>query len=355
MRLRAIPRLAMPLVTPLATVLLAGGLIAGCGDKKDMPATQTAAKVNKEELTVHQINAVLAQQRSVRPEQTEQAARRILERLIDQELAVQKAAELKLDRDPRVVQAIESVKREIVARAYAEKLAEGAQKPTAAEVKQYYDANPALFSERRVYQLHEFVVQASAAQAAALRDKLPGQKSPADVAQQLRAQDLKFASSQVVRAAEQVPLELLGELSKLKDGQLLVTPSPVGASVLFVLASRAQPIDEARAAPAIEQFLHNDRKRRLVAQDLKALRGAAKIEYVGKYADGQPVAEATVLPSVADAAASAAASLEVKQAGDGVVLKPRASAASEVEAADARVKAASGVDTSTISKGLGLK
>ncbi|MDP0972048.1 SurA N-terminal domain-containing protein, partial [Klebsiella pneumoniae] len=74
-------------------------------------ASQTAAKVNKEEITVHQINFVLQRQQGLKPEQAEEAGRQVLERLVDQELAVQKAQELKLDRDPRVVQQVEAAKR----------------------------------------------------------------------------------------------------------------------------------------------------------------------------------------------------------------------------------------------------
>lgn len=334
MRLRARQRLAVS----LASALAAGALLAACGDPKDKTPTQTAAKVNKEELTVHQINAALAQQRGLRPEQADEAGRRILERLIDQELAVQKAAELRLDREPRVVQAIEAMRRDIIARAYAEKIGESAPKPSAAEIKRYYDDNPALFSERRVYQLQEFMVQATPAQAATLPSRLQSGKSPADVAQLLSADGLKFARNQAVRAAEQVPLDKLGQLAQLKDGQLMVTPAPGGASVLFVVASRAQPIDEARAAPAIEQFLHNDRKRKLAAQDLQALRAAAKIEYVGSYAGvAPPLVDAPGGPSVADAAASAAAAIEVKPAADDFV------------------RPAGDADAATIRKGLGLK
>ena len=60
-------------------------LLAGCGDKKEKGASQTAAKINKAEVTVHQINFVLQQQRNIRPEQADAASKQILERLIDQE------------------------------------------------------------------------------------------------------------------------------------------------------------------------------------------------------------------------------------------------------------------------------
>ena len=58
-------------------------MLAGCGDKKGDKASQTAAKVNKEEITVHQINFVMQQQRGLKPEQADAASRKILERLID--------------------------------------------------------------------------------------------------------------------------------------------------------------------------------------------------------------------------------------------------------------------------------
>ncbi len=130
-------------------------LLAGCSSDKKDKASQTAAKVNKEEITVHQINFVMQQQRGLKPEQAEAASKQILERLIDQELAVQKAEDLKLDRDPRVVQQLEASKREIIARAYVEKTGEAAAKPTPEAIKKYYDEHPALFKERRIYSLAE--------------------------------------------------------------------------------------------------------------------------------------------------------------------------------------------------------
>ena len=62
----------------LATLAL---LLAACGDRQDKGASQAAARVNKEEITVHQINFVLQQQRGIKPEQVEPASRQILSAL----------------------------------------------------------------------------------------------------------------------------------------------------------------------------------------------------------------------------------------------------------------------------------
>lgn len=263
--------------------------LTGCGDKKkdkDKVASQTAAKVNKEEITVHQINFVLQQQRGLAPEQAASASRQVLERLVDQELAMQKAQEQKLDRDPRVVQQLESARRELIARAYVEKIATGAPKPSPAEVKAYYDTHPALFKERRIYNLQELTIQATPDQLDALQAKLAASKDVAEFVAYLRASNFKFGASQAVRNAEQLPLASLDKFARMKDGQMMFNRAPNGAQVLIVVATRVEPVDEVRAVPAIEQFLLNERKRKVVEEDLKALRAAAKIEYVGEYAKG---------------------------------------------------------------------
>jgi len=320
-------------------VALAAGalLLAGCGDKKDKPASQTAAKVNKDEITVHQINFVLQQQRNLKPEQTEAASKQILERLIDQQLALQKADDLKLDRDPNVVQQLEAARREILARAYVQKVGEAAAKPTPEEIKKYYDDKPALFRERRIYSLQEIQVEAKPDQVPVLRDKLAASKTVPEFIEYLKANDFRFGGGQAVRAAEQLPLQSLDAFAKLKDGQAVLSPTPTGATIVVLAGSRSQPVSEEQARPAIEQFLLNDRKRKLVEEDVKAMRTAAKIEYVGKFVGG---------PGSAGGASAPAATAPAPA--------PTATPA-PAASPDTPAPAASGLSESDISKGMGLK
>jgi len=300
-------------------------LLAGCGDKKEKGASQTAAKVDKAEITVHQINFVLQQQRNIRPEQADAASKQILERLIEQELALQKADNLKIDRDPRVVQQLEAAKREIIARAYLEKVGEAAPKPTPEEIKKYYDDKPALFKDRKIYSIQEIGIEAKPEQVAVLREKLGAAKNINEFVEFLKANDYKFSGNQAVRAAEQLPLQSLDAFAQMKDGQAILNQGPAGVQVVVLAGSRSQPVAEEQAKPAIEQFLLNERKRKLVEEDVKALRAAAKIEYVGKFGEGAPGA--------AGAASGAAA-------------KPAPAAAPA---------ASGGLNAADINKGMGLK
>ncbi len=293
------PQLVLALVA-------AAALLAACGEKKDAAASQTAAKVNKDEITVHQINFVLQQQRNLRPEQAEAASKQVLERLIDQQLALQKAEESKVDRDPRVQQQIEAARREVIARAYLEKVGEAAPKPTPEEIKKYYDEKPALFSQRRVYQIQEIGIEAPQDRLPEIRAKLGAAKNINEFVEYLKTTGLRFSGNQAVRAAEQLPLNSLDALSKMQDGQAIVVPTPTGAQVVVLAGSRMQPVTEEQARPAIEQFLVNERRRKLVEDDVKALRAAAKIEYVGKFAEGAPAAGAAPAASGTPAAPAAA-------------------------------------------------
>lgn len=286
----------------VAALASAAVLLAGCGEKKDKPASQTAVKVNKDEITVHQINFVLQQQRNVRPEQADAASRQILERLIDQQLAVEKAGELRLDRDPRVVQQLEAARREVLARAYVERVGEAATRPTPEEIQAYYDEKPALFSQRRIYNLQEIAIEATPEKVATLRERLAAARNVNEFIDYLRSNDLRFAGNQAVRAAEQLPLASLETFARMQDGQAMLVPTPTGAQVVVLAGSRSQPVSLDQARPAIEQFLLNDRKRKLVEEDMKAMRAAARIEYVGSFAEAAAEAPAAAASAPAPAA-----------------------------------------------------
>jgi EpsD family peptidyl-prolyl cis-trans isomerase len=280
-----------------SAVALSALLLAACGGKGDGPASVAVAKVNKVEVTQAQVDQLLQQQRNLRPEQQDVASRQILERLVEQVLILQKADETKLDRDPRVMQMMESARREVLIRAYLERVAEAAPKPSPEEIKKYYDDKPALFRDRRVYNLQELNIEARPEQIAEIREQLLAAKKIETFVEYLKSAGLRFSGSQAVRAAEQLPPNALDAISRLNDGQALLVPGPSGAQVLVLAGSRVQPATEEQARPAIEQYLLGERKRKLVEDAMKELKAPAKIEYLGKYAAGAASAPASSRPA----------------------------------------------------------
>jgi EpsD family peptidyl-prolyl cis-trans isomerase len=274
------------------TLLAAATMLVACGGGDKKGATQVAAKVNKEEISVHQINFVLQRQPGLKPDQAPAATKAVLEGLIDQELAIQESQEQKLDRDPKVVMAIEAAKREILARAYADKLADTVSKPTDDEIAVYYKDKPALFAQRRIYTLHEFSIEATGDAVKNINSLVQAARTSEELAKQLGAANVKFASRVVTQPAENLPLTMIDRIGSMAEGQSLVVPSANGVSAVFIAAAKSQPVSVDQAKPAIEQFLLNDRKRKVLSDAMKRLRGGAKISYEGQFA-GAAAATAT--------------------------------------------------------------
>jgi EpsD family peptidyl-prolyl cis-trans isomerase len=301
-------------VASLCVVALLVGALAGCGDKDTKKsASQVAVKVNKEEISVHQLNDLLARGGNIPQEQLKNVSAMALERLIDQELMVQQAKERKLDRDPRVVQAVEAAHRDILARFYGEQVASGASRPTGTQVDTFYNDNPALFAKRRIYSLQEVNIQAAPERIEEVSKHLQGGGTIQQIKDWLTAQNIQFQANSGVKPAEQVPPEVLKGLSRLNPGQAFVGRTPAGLVLLFVEAAREEPVDRARAKPAIENLLLNQARNELVKSEVKRLREVAAIEYVGDFVPAEKAApeqapaapEKAAAPSPDDAVRSA--------------------------------------------------
>lgn len=296
------------------TLLLgAAALLSACGDKPAAGGSQAAAKVNSSEVTVHQINQALQQQPGLRADQAEAVGRQVLERLIDQQLLLQQAQARKLDRDPQLVQRLEAVRREALARAYMDGVVASASPASAEEVNRYYEEHPELFRERRLYQLQLVNVDTRAQPlSAAVQERLGTLRTLPELLDYLKAQGVRFATRNVVLGAEQVPRAQLKTVAALRDGQVAQLPSAAGMELVVRMAALSQPLTLAEARPAIEQLLLSERKARLAEQEIKRLRAAATVEYVGKFKE--PPGAAPSAPPVGDAAQPAAAPAQAASA-----------------------------------------
>jgi EpsD family peptidyl-prolyl cis-trans isomerase len=188
-----------------------------------------------------------------------------------------------LDRAPAVLQALEAAKSEVLARAYLDELGRSQPEPSAVEVRQYYNAHPELFAERRVFTLEQIEAPRTGDIAAALRERAaaPGASLEA-IAAWLRACDVPYSVTRGVRAADGISLELLPRLQALREGELAVIETADALLVIRVVAQRHAPLDEATATPLIEQFLRQRKREQALGAELARLRLAARNESPGE-------------------------------------------------------------------------
>lgn len=278
-----------PVTNVLQTTALAFSLAVGlsaCGSEEGgAKATQVAAKVGSSEISVHQINQVLSRTPvgNASKDAVQAASQQVLERLIDQQLAVDQATEAKLHRSPDVVAQLEAARREVLARAYLQQLTSSIPKPTPEEIGKYYQDNPALFAERRVFNLQEIRVPKAIGIVDDLKKMAEQGRPIEEVAGFLRTRNVQFGGGSATRTAEQLPLELLPQVHALKDGQSIAVQA--GDSVTFVRVASSQqvPVSEAVATPGITQYLNNRRTTEAVTGEIKRLRDVTTITYLGDF------------------------------------------------------------------------
>jgi len=286
---------------PLALLLAMGAaVLTGCGrSAEEKNVTQVAAKVNRDEITVHQINQALTRLGSIPESQQKQAQQQVLERLIDQQLLIQQAVQRKLDRDPRVLGAIEAAKRQLLAQAYLEQAGKAGLSVTPHDVEEFYAQNLGLFQHRRIYRLREIGLSAPPEFKAQLRaeldrlDKLKDKsKVIPELANWLQSQNVKFTMNTTTQATEMLPSEVIDRIQKLKDGDLLLLPRGNTFVVSQIERSEPAPLTREQAAHDIEQFLESRKKAEFSSQEVKRLRAAATVEYIGEFASKEAAAPA---------------------------------------------------------------
>ena len=277
-------------------IIICAGMLAGCSGGHSAKSGQVVAKVNGDELTVHQLNFMLSQLGNVNEAQAKDAGKQLLDSMVDQQLFMHKAVEDKLDRDPQVALALEASRRQILSSAYLERKVFTDAKPQANEVHAYYVAHPELFAQRRVYRFGELSFEAKPDTMNGIKAQLEAHKSLPDVGRWLREQNIPFKADDVVKPAEQVPTQLLAKIKDLKPGQIIVLPAGANAVILQLMAAQEQAVAEDQAKPSIEAALSNQKRMQLAEAEVKQLRGASKIEYLGPFAKNNVVV--TTKPSV---------------------------------------------------------
>lgn len=288
----------------LSALIIALAALSACNSKTDAkPPGPPAAKVGTQEIPVSLIDQLLirAGLGNANPQAAQVLRRELLEKVIDQQLTLEQATKNKLDQKPDVLAQIEAARREVLSRAYLQSVASASPKPSAEDVRKYHAEHPQLFAERRIFNLQEIIAAPGTGAEAAemVRGQLHDGRPMDEIANWLQSRQVKFTRGEASRAAEQIPLELLGRVHALKDGQFVLITNKLGFTVVKVTGSSAAPLAEPVALQRVEQFLTNQRSAAAIRQDLQQLRAKAGVSYFGEFA--------RVAPELAASAAAASA------------------------------------------------
>jgi EpsD family peptidyl-prolyl cis-trans isomerase len=272
-------------------VVLATALtMAGCGNGGGA-SSPAAAKVNGSEISMAQVSWTAARGGNVSADHMKKTGPRALESLIDQQVLVQKALEAKLDQDPQTALALDTARKQVLAQAYMDKTLATVPKPTPEEVRAFYNKNPILFEMRRVFRFQELNVVIEDEKFDEINKFAQKAKNLSEIGAWLKARNLPFTAGDSTKAAEELSMDMLPHIAKMSDGQIAVLRGRGRAAILQLVQSQQAPLDLVHATAQIEQFLTNGKRFEVGNAEVKKLRDAAKIEYVGDFAATKPGAD----------------------------------------------------------------
>lgn len=269
----------------VALLLVAAAGLSACGNK-EKKAGQALVRVNGEEITVLQINDEL-RRAGVKADQQNTATKQLLESLIDRQLILAEAMRNKIDRTPEVMQAIERAKAQIIAQAYLKSIVSKIDKPSTAEINDYFQKHPEYFTQRKQYDIQQLVI-ATKDTSNELKTAIDSAKSLNEVAAWLDGHNVRYARGQLSRSTTDLPEQAIAKLKEMQKGELFIFNEGENSMINAITAIKDSPVTVKNAAPQIEQYLINKKTKEAADAEITLLRSMAKIEYLNASAPIAP-------------------------------------------------------------------
>ena len=253
-------------------------MMVGCQSKEGAtPSSQVVAKVNGDEITVHQINAELQHLHGAIPN-TQTVTKRVIDGLVDRQLLVQEAIKLNIDRTPEVQQLVDAARAQIYAQAYLSRKTASIKPASDADINQFIQAQPGLFSQRKIFETTDVVFANNP-------DKVDYQKLQAQVTNLeelktwLETNHISYDVATEKLPSEALPSQALTMLAQVKQGDLLFMRDDLKVIVRSVNNIVESPLNESQSVAVAQKIINNKQREQFIQNELSRLRKLSKIDY----------------------------------------------------------------------------
>jgi EpsD family peptidyl-prolyl cis-trans isomerase len=207
----------------------------------------------------------------------------MLERLIEQQLLVEKARQANVDREPDVMMAMEAAKRAVLANEWLKRAVADVSRPTDRDVDDYLLQHPEISSGRHMYSFRLAALDVPVTELPKLKELLARTKSLDEALNQLQSRNIHYVISQMSKGSEQLPTELIGNLIGLKDGETAAFPYRGGVGLVELQSAATEVIDDAQKRRIVESALILEWKNERAEATLSGLKANAKIQLYGDF------------------------------------------------------------------------
>ncbi|WP_049638644.1 EpsD family peptidyl-prolyl cis-trans isomerase [Methylophilus sp. TWE2] len=259
----------------MTSLLLA--TLAACSNSDPLgKQTQVVAKVNGDEITVHQINGEM-KRLQVPVANPQKVAKQMLGSLIDRQLLVQEAQKLNLDRTPEVMQLVDAARAQIYAQAYLARKVSALGPATEKEVQQFMVEHPEVFSHRKVFTTSDIIFANDSAKVDT--NQLQTLVSNAEELKVwLNSHQIHFELAEETIPTEALPKQAVGLADQLKVGDLLFMHDDIKVVARSIANIADVPLSEQQAKDMATKAVNERKRQQLILDEVQRLKKLAQIE-----------------------------------------------------------------------------
>lgn len=261
-------------------------LLAGCNETEEKAnVSQVVMKVNGEEVTVHQYNQLLQNSRGkVNPNVDQDVLKqKVANALLEQVLVIQAAKEAGFERMPEVLSAIELAKNKAIADMYLKKTLQGVSNISDADAQAYYDKNPLLFKERKLFVYDNYVVPLKKEDISSFADKVKGLETINQIKGFLESEGVEYKFTQNLKMSEQLPKPLLKPMNIIKAQDIGFLKMSDGVLIIGLNEVKKQPVTFESVRDGIKRQLAGQKVKEATLRLVDSLKNKASVEYIGEF------------------------------------------------------------------------
>ncbi|MFM8542903.1 MAG: EpsD family peptidyl-prolyl cis-trans isomerase [Chakrabartia sp.] len=286
---------------PMSGLILVGLLtsLAACDAKgsDNIPAGQTIARVDGQDVTIHELNAELKGVQLPSGDARKAVEQQALQRIIDRRILAGLARERKLDQSPEFVLLKERAEETVLVDLLQQNSAGQTKRPSQVEARNYVNANPSLFAGRTLLTLDQ-IIFALPKDPRKLKELVPI-KSMTEVEKWLIDNGIQYRRQPAQRDTLQVEPAMAKRILALPPGEVFVVPAQGAAAANIVTNARVQPVPADQATTIALNILQG---RAVMATATKELEAEVKkrreaVTYQSGFAPPKPAGKANAKPA----------------------------------------------------------
>lgn len=261
--------------------------LSGCGGEENSgnsKNTQVVAKVNNDEITIHQLNQLLSRVRAPKDSSKEDIEKRVLDRLIEQTLVLQAAKKIELNRKPDIVSAMEEAKNKVLIDHYIQRTLKAVTLPSDEQIQKFYEDFPELFADRKIYVFTKLAISADTEHTEQMIKWVKAGNSIDEITSRLDQQQTTYKKMSEANGEGKLANPILHFLSALQAGDIGYLKMTDGLLVVELHKILDQSVELKEAKNTITRQLLTEARKKASKKLIDSLKENANIEYVGKFA-----------------------------------------------------------------------